>query len=269
MTVAASLSGIVSTGPMAIAVLVALLVGVLGFASPCVLPLVPGYLSYVTGLSGSATAPVGPDGTGPDAAGSRTAVDRRQLRRTVAGAVLFVSGFSVVFIASGALFGQLGSTIQRHLDLLERVFGAVTIVLGLVFLGAFSALQREFKVHRLPRAGIAGAPLLGATFGLVWTPCLTPTYAAVAALAFSQATAVRGAILLTAYCIGLGVPFVLVALGIGWAGGAVAFLRRHAVAVSRTGGILLVTLGVLMMTGLWTQWIRAVQTAFATSGVQI
>jgi cytochrome c-type biogenesis protein len=144
---------------------VALLVGVIGFLSPCVLPLVPGYLSYVAGLAGD------------------VADSAHRQRRMLAGAGLFVLGFTAVFVATGALFGTLGSTIAVHRLALERIFGLVTIAMGLVFLGRFSVLQREVKLHRLPRAGLLGAPLLGVTFGLAWTPCLTPTFSAVYGLA--------------------------------------------------------------------------------------
>lgn len=246
------LTGVVTSGPLLLALLVAALVGVVGFVSPCVLPLVPGYLSYVTGLTGA-----------EESAG------RRALGRVAAGASLFVLGFSAVFIAGGALFGQLGSLILEHLRVLEIVFGSITVLLGLVFVGAFGFLQREVKIHRLPRAGLLGAPLLGATFGFAWTPCLTPTFSAVVQLSVSQATAGRGALLAAAYCVGLGVPFLLVALGVGWAGGAVAFLRRHGRAVSVVGGGLLVVLGVLMVTGTWDHVVRWLQGQFGTDGISI
>src|SRR5579875_3058045 len=195
----------VQTGPVLVAAAVAVLVGVVGFLSPCVLPLVPGYLSYVAGLSGEA--------------------DRPSQRRMIAGALLFVLGFTAVLVVQGAAFGQLGLSIKSHEQLLERIFGVVTIVLGLVFLGRIGFLQREVKFHRLPRAGLLGAPLLGLGFGLAWTPCLTPTFLAVDSMAYESATAGRGALLMAFYCLGLGVPFVLVALGFGWVSGALAFVR--------------------------------------------
>ena len=162
---AGGLGGVVQDGPLLLAVGVSVLVGVVGFLSPCVLPLVPGYLSYVTSLTGErpGTAAAG------DGSGGGTAVlapARVPLRRMAAGAALFVLGFTVVFVSIGALFGRLGSLVTEHQLLLERIAGVITIVLGLVFLGAFRPLQRELKIRRLPRAGLLGAPLLGATFGL-------------------------------------------------------------------------------------------------------
>jgi cytochrome c-type biogenesis protein len=245
MTAAAGFAGTVQNGPLLVAAAVAALVGLVGFLSPCVLPLVPGYLSYVAGLSG--------------------ANDRR---RTVLGAVLFVLGFTVVFVAEGAVFGGLGEAIQDHRLGIERLLGVVTILLGLVFLGWIPALQREVRLRRLPKAGLAGAPLLGATFGLAWTPCLTPTFAAVYGLAYSQGTAGRGAFLAVAYCLGLGVPFVLVALGLGWVAGTLGFVRRHARAVSQFGGALLVVMGVLLVSGTWDHWMNWLRdTLGTTSGI--
>lgn len=224
----------VTDGPLLAAAGVALLVGLIGFLSPCVLPLVPGYLSYVAGLSGAD----GADG-------------QRRPRRMVAGAALFVLGFTAIFVAQGVLFGALGATIRDHTLGIERVLGVVTIVLGVVFLGGIGMLQREWRVHRLPRAGLLGAPLLGVAFGLAWAPCLTPTFGAVYSMAFTEGTAGRGAFLTVCYCIGLGVPFVLVALGFGWVASALGFVRRHMRVVSAIGGGLLIVIGVLLVTGEW------------------
>ena len=262
----AGLGGVVQDGPLLLAVGVSLLVGLVGFLSPCVLPLVPGYLSYVTSLTGEsrvATTPAGGGGT------AVLAPTRVPLRRMAAGAGLFVLGFTVVFVSLGALFGQLGSLILEHQLTLQRIAGVVTIVLGLVFLGAFRPLQRELKIHKLPRAGLLGAPLLGATFGLGWTPCLTPTLTVVVSLSVSESSAGRGAVLAAAYCVGLGVPFLLIALGVGWAAGAVAFLRRHAGVVSRVGGGLLVVIGILLVTGAWDSMVRWLQGEFGAEGIAI
>jgi len=245
-------SSTVTDGALLPAAGVALIVGVVGFLSPCVLPLVPGYLSYVAGLAGDST------GTGQSA--------HRQ-RRMFVGALLFVLGFTAVFVATGALFGTLGSSINVHRLLLERIFGIVTIGMGLVFLGRFRFLQREVKVHRLPRAGLLGAPLLGLTFGLAWTPCLTPTFGAVYALAATQGTAGRGALLSAAYCLGLGVPFLLVALGLGWVSGALAVVRRNARLVSQLGGAVLIVMGVLLLGGVWDHWMNYLRLQFAGVGV--
>ncbi len=251
----AGLSATVSNGSLIAAIGVSVLVGLVGFASPCVLPLVPGYLSYVAGLSGSQVG--GPGGT--------AVTVRRRQGRMVGGALLFILGFTVVFVSAGALFGTLGESIIVHKVLLEQIFGAVTIVMGVVFIGEIPFLQREVKIHRLPRAGLLGAPVLGFTFGLAWAPCITPTLTAVLSLATTQATAGRGAVLSAAYCFGLGVPFILVAIGFGWITGAVSFLRRHTRAVSRIGGGLLIVFGILMITGTWDSWMYRLNSFGATS----
>jgi len=250
-------SGLVTDGPLLVAAGVAALVGLISFASTCVLPLVPGYLAYVSGLVGAPAEEPAP-GAGGTATAVRTGVSPHT--RTVLGAVLFVLGFTAVFVAFGAAFGGLGRLMLQHADLLNRVFGVVTIVVGLGFLGWLPLLQRTSRLSARPAAGLAGAPLLGVVFGLGWTPCLGPTLSAVYSLAFSEATAARGALLGVAYCLGLGVPFVLVALGARWAMGATSFLRRHARAVTRTGGAVLVVVGLLLLTGAWTemmQWLRS------------
>jgi cytochrome c-type biogenesis protein len=251
----------VTDGPLLVAALVAALVGLVSFLSPCVLPLVPGYLSYVTGLAGADGLDPGTasDG-GPDAAGpsTRTAarttartVSRPGRRRTVAGAALFVVGFTAVFVSFGTLFGGLGAGLARHQEVVQRVLGGVVVLLGLGFLGLVPGLQREARIRRMPAAGLAGAPLLGVVFGLGWTPCVGPTLGAVQTLAYSSASAGRGALLSTAYCLGLGVPFLLAAAGFRWLVGALAAVRRHAAWVGYAGGALLVLLGVLLLTGQW------------------
>jgi len=262
-------SGLVTDGPLLVAAGVAALVGLVSFASPCVLPLVPGYLSYVTGLVGTGARTAAPapvtDSAVSSAPAHATAVriqtDERSPRgRMVLGAVLFVLGFTLVFVAFGAAFGGLGRLLLEWSDVLNRVFGVVTIVLGLAFLGWLPFLQRTARLSARPVAGLAGAPLLGIVFGLGWTPCLGPTLAAVNSLAYAEATAGRGALLGVAYCLGLGIPFVLVALGARWALGATSFLRRHARTVTRVGGVVLLVVGVLLVTGGWTelmQWLRA------------
>jgi cytochrome c-type biogenesis protein len=251
-------SGLVTDGPLLVAAAVAALVGLISFASPCVLPLVPGYLSYVAGLVGTGDAPDAADASGATATAVRTSVSPRT--RMVLGAVLFVLGFTAVFVAFGTAFGGLGRLLLEHADLLNRVFGVVTILVGLAFLGWLPLLQRTARITARPAAGLAGAPLLGIVFGLGWTPCLGPTLSAVYSLAFSEATATRGAVLGLAYCLGLGIPFVLVALGARWAMGATAFLRRHARTVTRVGGAVLVIVGLMLVTGAWTElmgWLRS------------
>ncbi|MEO8889747.1 MAG: cytochrome c biogenesis protein CcdA [Jatrophihabitantaceae bacterium] len=224
----------VTDGPLLVAAGVAALVGLIAFLSPCVLPLVPGYLSYVAGLSGTDERPT--------------------QRRMFAGALLFVLGFSVIFVLEGVLFGRLGAAIRDHSVAIERVLGVITIVMGVVFLGGIGFMQREVRIHKLPTPGLLGAPLLGAAFGLAWAPCLTPTFGAVYSMSLIQGTAGRGAFLMFCYCLGLGVPFVLVALGFGWVSGALGFVRRHIRVVSQIGGVLLIVFGVLLVTGEWNQW---------------
>ena len=242
----ASFADTVSDGPLIVAAGIAALVGLIGFLSPCVLPLVPGYLSYVAGLSGADTR-------------------RSNARaRMVTGALLFVLGFTAIFVAQGVLFGSFGAAIRDHRVTIERVLGVVTIVMGIVFMGGIAFLQRDFKLRRLPRAGLAGAPLLGAAFGLAWGPCLTPTFSAVYSLSYDQGTAGRGAFLMACYCIGLGVPFVLVALGFDWVSGALGFVRRHGRLVSQIGGALLIVIGVLLVTGQWDHWMNELRTTVGT-----
>ena len=257
-------AGLVADGPLLVAAAVAALVGLVGFASPCVLPLVPGYLSYVTGLVGSGTrtpAPATVPAGGATATAVREDVDTRPPRgRMALGALLFVLGFTAVFVTVGTAIGGLGRLLLVHNDLISRVLGVVVIVVGLAFLGRIPLLQRTARLSVRPAAGLAGAPLLGVVFGLGWTPCLGPTLAAVYSLSAAEATVGRGAVLSVAYSLGLGVPFVLVALGARWAVGATSWLRRHARAVTRVGGAVLVLVGVLLVTGAWTemmQWLRS------------
>jgi cytochrome c-type biogenesis protein len=260
-------SGLVTDGPLLVAAAVAALVGLVSFASPCVLPLVPGYLSYVTGLvgAGARTAVPAPSGTSTATA---VRVDERSPRgRMVLGAVLFVLGFTAVFVAVGTAFGSLGRLLLQYDDVITRVMGVVVVVVGLAFLGRLPLLQRTARLSVRPAAGLAGAPLLGVVFGLGWTPCLGPTLAAVYSLAYVEATAGRGALLSVAYCAGLGVPFVLVALGARWAMGATSFLRRHAQAVTRFGGAVLVVVGLLLLSGAWTEMMRWLQGWLAATGL--
>jgi cytochrome c-type biogenesis protein len=227
---------------------------------------VPGYLSYVGGLSGTeADAPT--DGT---TAGGGVATRARVRSRTVLGAMLFVLGFTAVFVTYGVLFGRLGAALIEHQRLLERILGVVVILLGLAFLGWLPGVSRELRIHRFPSAGLVGAPLLGIVFGLGWTPCIGPTLGAVQSLALSTAGAGRGAALSAAYCIGLGVPFVLVAVGARWLVRSLAVVRRHANVVTYVGGGLLVVLGLLLVTGLWGEMTiqltsRVGQTGLGTS----
>lgn len=271
----AAFADIVTDGSLLLAMAVAALVGLISFASPCCLPLIPGYVGYVAGLAGAdvtaenrpiangapGAAPV--RGSAPTTAAATTAsptIAVPSRRRLLAGSLLFVAGFSAVFISFGALFGGLGRLLYEWAPTLTRVAGVVTIVMGLSFLGALTWFHRERRIHRRPPAGLAGAPVLGVVFGLGWTPCLGPTLAAVNTLAYTEASALRGAILGLAYCLGLGIPFVLVALGTRRALRFSAFARRHAQTVMRVGGVLLIVLGILLLTGWWDAlmiWLRA------------
>jgi cytochrome c-type biogenesis protein len=269
----ATFASIVTDGSLLVAIAVAALVGLISFASPCVLPLVPGYLGYVAGLTGASAAQTSV-GQPTDRAASTAAVvgtaarpARSDRRRVLVGALLFVAGFTVVFVSFGALFGGLGRLLFEWAPVLTRVMGVVTIVMGLAFLGALPWFQRERRIHRRPPAGLAGAPILGVVFGLGWTPCLGPTLSAVNALAYSEASAVRGAVLGLAYCLGLGIPFLLVALGARRALGFSTFARRHAGTVMRIGGVLLVLLGLLLLTGWWDIVMMWLRSWLATTGL--
>ena len=239
---------VIANGTIILAFGLAFAAGVIAFASPCVLPLAPGYLSFVTGLTGSELA----DG-------------ERGRGRVLAGSLLFVLGFSIVFIAYGAAFGGLGSLLLQYQDLINRVLGVIVIVMGLAFMGLIPGLNRDLRLHRAPTWSVAGAPILGIAFGLGWSPCIGPTLAVVQSLAFTEASAVRGAVLSFFYCIGLGLPFVLLALLFSRAAGALAWVKRHYVGIMRFGGAMLVIVGLLLLTGVWTQftiWLRVTMPGF-------
>ncbi|ACZ29484.1 cytochrome c biogenesis protein transmembrane region [Xylanimonas cellulosilytica DSM 15894] len=230
------------SGSMLLAVPVAILAGLVSFASPCVLPLVPGYVGYVSGMAAS------------NARGTRPARGR-----VLSGVALFVAGFTAVFVVLMAAAGAVGSYLVRWEDVLTRVLGVVVILLGLAFLGGIPFLQRERRLHLSPRAGLWGAPLLGIVFGLGWTPCIGPTLGAVQALALDEASVGRGVALGIAYCLGLGVPFLLVALGLQSSQRMLGFLRTHRLAIMRLGGGLLVLIGLALVTGLWGTVTGAIQ----------
>ncbi|MCL1871199.1 MAG: cytochrome c biogenesis protein CcdA [Promicromonosporaceae bacterium] len=234
------------SGSLLLAVPVAILAGLVSFASPCVLPLVPGYVGYVSGMAATSTS----------AGGTRGATGRG---RVLSGVALFVAGFTVVFVALMAAAGAIGSHLVRWEDGISRVLGVVVILLGLAFLGGIPFLQRERRFHVSPRAGLWGAPLLGIVFGLGWTPCIGPTLTAITALSLDQASVARGVALGIAYCLGLGVPFLLVALGLQSSQRMLGFLRRHRLAMLRLGGGLLVLIGLALVTGLWGAVIRGIQ----------
>jgi cytochrome c-type biogenesis protein len=237
-----SIGSVVTSGPLLLAAPVAVAAGAVTFMSPCCLPLVPGYLSYVTGMSGSAAQ---------EALGSG-GVRTTTRSRTITGAALFVLGFSVLFTTYGGAFGAVGSVLAQ--PVITQILGAITIVLGLMLAGAFERFTITGRIIRpsfRPRAGLAGAPLLGAMFGLGWTPCIGPTLQAVLSMGFSSGTAARGAFLAFAYSLGLGLPFLIVALAMQRGLTAFGFARRHARLIAVGGGSMLVVLGLLEVTGTW------------------
>lgn len=247
-----------ASGPLLLAVAVAVLAGAVSFASPCVIPLVPGYLAYLAGVVGADVPAVDASESTSESAGAR-----RGRWRVAGAAALFVAGFTVVFAAATLLVLGVSGTLFANQLLLQRVGGVVTVLMGLVFLGFVPALQRDVRIHRVPRAGVWGAPALGAVFGLGWTPCLGPTLAGVMSVAVStqvgDGMVLRGSVLVLAYCLGLGAPFVLLAMGARWAVRSAGWLRRNARRIQIFGGVLLVVVGLMLVTGLWGELVATLR----------
>ena len=226
---------IILGGSLFAAIPMALLAGIVSFISPCVLPLVPGYLGFVSGLS-------------------------NQRGRMILGAILFVLGFSVVFVSFGALFGGIGAVVYGSgLAWVQRVLGVFVILLGFVLIGQFSFMQKTIKMNVSSKLGLIGAPLLGVAFGLGWTPCIGPTLAAVLTLAADAASPGRGAILAFVYALGIGLPFIAIAAGFGWATKSVGFVKKHIRGFNIAGGVLLIALGVMLVLGIWNGFAAWIQ----------
>ncbi|NYH44424.1 cytochrome c-type biogenesis protein [Micromonospora jinlongensis] len=269
------------SGPLLLAIGAAALAGLVSFLSPCVLPLVPGYLSYVTGLAGSDLEGRAPrpaaDGTPvePDGGGGNVAVRERIVQvgavkgRVLAGTLLFIAGFTAVFVATAILFAGIGQVFFEYERQLEIVVGALIIVLGFGYLGMIPALQREFRISRLPSAGLLGAPVFGAVFALSWVPCTGPTLGAVMGMATASGQSDRAVVLAVAYCLGLGIPFIVFGLGFQRLLGVFRAVRRNSRWVTRVGGALLILIGLALVTGGWQSFVIWLQTTVGVGEVSI
>lgn len=240
----------VGSGSLILAVPIAVLAGLVSFFSPCVLPLLPGYLSYMTGVGVQD-------------------LETAKRGRMLVGSSLFVLGFSIVFVTGGLLFGSIGARLAEHQRTISIVMGIVVILLGLVFMGFIPFMQREYKIHAVPAVGLAVAPLLGALFAFGWIPCIGPTLGTVLTLANTEGTAARGAFLSFTYCLGLGIPFVLAALGFGRFMRALAWVKRNQRAVNVAGGLLLVAVGILLVTGAYDTMVDELRSTFGTGSASI
>lgn len=264
------------SGPLVLAIGAAALAGLVSFLSPCVLPLVPGYLSYVTGLAGAdlegrrpATAPAPAETTGGGVAVRERTASAAVKGRVLAGTLLFIAGFTVVFVATAILFAGIGRVFFDYKRELQIGVGVLIIVLGLGYLGMIPALQREFRISRLPSAGLLGAPVFGAVFALSWVPCTGPTLGAVMGMAATSGQSDRAVVLAVAYCLGLGIPFVVFGLGFQRLLGVFRAIRRNSRWVTRVGGALLILIGLALVTGGWQSFVIWLQTTVGVGEVSI
>jgi cytochrome c-type biogenesis protein len=244
------MSDVVGSGPLPLALAVAALAGLVSFLSPCILPLVPGYLSYVTGL-------VGAD------------LDHPRRGRVVSGVALFTAGFSAVFITVSVLAAQAGRLLLRYDRVVQVVVGLLIIGLGVAFLGLIPGLQNEWRVHKLPQAGLLGAPVFGAVFALSWVPCLSPTLAAVLGLAGVGGSTGRAVVLAIGYCLGIGVPFLVFGLGLRRLAGVVRLIRHNSRWVTRIGGAMLILVGLALVTGAWSEFVTWLRVTVGVGSVSI
>ncbi|MEI3848481.1 MULTISPECIES: cytochrome c biogenesis CcdA family protein [unclassified Microbacterium] len=272
-----SIGALVADGSLLVAIPIAILAGAISFLSPCVLPLVPGYLGFIGGAVsprpaavtvGASTASATGTGTGTGAAAAGApapdAVEGPGRGRLVLGVVLFIAGFTVVFVSIAMLGGTLGRFLVEYSEVITRILGVVIIAMGLVFIGWLGVAQRIARPQVRGNLGLIGAPLLGVALGIGWAPCIGPTLAVILTMAFDSGSAARAALLGVAYSLGLGIPFLLLTLGFGWATRSVSFVRRHIRVVNLVGGALLVVLGLLMVTGVWTAIMAQLQGVFAS-----
>lgn len=239
-------------GSMLLAAPVAVLAGLVSFFSPCVLPLLPGYLSFATGLSAAEVAEGG-----------------RHRGRMVLGTALFIAGFALVFVTTGVVVGSLGAALAAHQRTISVAIGALTVLLGLVFMGLVPVGQRDLRIHRVPRLGLVAAPLLGMVFGFGWTPCIGPALGVVLNLAYNEASAQRGGVLALFYALGLGLPFLAAGLALSSMGRTIGFVRRHQQGVQRLGGAVMVVVGLMLVTGWWDTAMAGLRQAAAGWGVPI
>ncbi|MFI6065389.1 cytochrome c biogenesis CcdA family protein [Micromonospora sp. NPDC051227] len=262
------------SGPLLLAIGAAALAGLVSFLSPCVLPLVPGYLSYVTGLAGADLEGRRPE-TDPAPASGGVAVKERVARvgavkgRVLAGTLLFIGGFTVVFVATAILFASIGRVFFDYKRELQIGVGVLIIVAGLSYLGMIPALQREFRISRLPSAGLLGAPVFGAVFALSWVPCTGPTLGAVMGMATASGQSDRAVVLAVAYCLGLGIPFIVFGLGFERLLGVFRAVRRNSRWVTRVGGALLILIGLALVSGGWQSFVIWLQTTVGVGEVSI